>query len=169
MAVLGEAYRIMYISAGRTSGLTDVEAVVLKPDLSQAGVFPLAELGGLFHGCYYYDYLSSTSDPEGQYFSRVISLTEDIEDIVRFQLLPGSGGSGDNAIVVPPTAIFATVTNEELSALMIDDNDLWTYIKADQVRSVVKDEDAIHAIVSDIELTSNVNSNSTVVTTGLDI
>lgn len=162
MPTLGEPYTILYISKMR-SGLTDVQAVVLKPDLSQAGVFPMAELPGLFVGCYFYDYYSSTSDPKGQYFSRVYSPTEDVVDIVRFEMNTGGGTGGD--IVIPPTNLVATIVDSELMAYITDENDVWTYVRADQVRGVVASEETIVGVVSDNELSGDVNSNSTVAIT----
>lgn len=117
MSVLGQSYRIMYLSKG-VSGLTDVKAVVFKPDNTIAGVFPLTEIGGMFAGCYYYDFVSSTSDREGEYFSRVVSPTEDLSDIVRFGLYKQGGGDATQSL--SPNPLVAYIMSGSIDALVLE-------------------------------------------------
>lgn len=86
MGYLGVPYRILYLAKGYRSGLTDVVAVVVKPNGGMVGVFPMREFPAPFTGQYYYDYLSGQGDPQGEYFSLVISPTEQTQDSARISL-----------------------------------------------------------------------------------
>jgi hypothetical protein len=87
MGFLGKPYRVMYEAKRRLTGLTDITAVVLKPDNTLAGVFPMNAVGfGAFYGVYYFDFITTTSDPEGEYFVMVNSPTENNTSHLRLSL-----------------------------------------------------------------------------------
>jgi len=66
--------------------LTDVVALVLKPDLSISGPYPMVELPGYFRGLYYFDLITNPSDPQGEYVVLMVSPTEGTKDVYRIPL-----------------------------------------------------------------------------------
>ena len=77
MATLGTSYRVFYQSKNQASGLTGIFAQAKKPDGSTIGNFPLVELSGpMFLGCYYFDLITSASDPEGKWLIGIYSPSE---------------------------------------------------------------------------------------------
>lgn len=87
MALLGVPYRLAYEAKNFTSGLSNIIAVVLRPDGSFGSAMSMAELTAPgFAGIYAAQYASSTSDPEGEYLAVVISPTDNVRDVHRFTL-----------------------------------------------------------------------------------
>ena len=135
MATLGVPYTLMYQSRGN-SGLTNIVAFVRKPDNSVAGAFLMTEGAGAFLGCYFTDFYSSTTDPEGQYFARIFSPSEGgITDSVRFELI--KEGSGSATIVLPPTSnLKARVMNDKVVASLEPDRPLTARIELEETIGV---------------------------------
>lgn len=81
MARLGTPYRVVYHSKNGIAGLTGLTAQVLKPNGSVIGVFPLSPLpgGSFFNGLYYFDLITATTDPEGEWVGYISSPTEGIK------------------------------------------------------------------------------------------
>lgn len=80
MGTLGRSHRVMYQSKNNLSGLSDVFARVFKPNGAQAGNYPLVELPTpAFAGLYYFDFITSVSDPLGVYLGQVTSPTEGVQ------------------------------------------------------------------------------------------
>lgn len=76
----------MYEAARFRSGLTNVQAFILKPDGSLAGPFLLRELPSVFAGRYFFDFFTGPTDSEGEYFASIFSPTENIQTTVRISL-----------------------------------------------------------------------------------
>jgi len=75
--VLGQPHRITYISKSLVSGLTDIKAYVIKPDLTRVGPFLLSELAdSKFSGFYFFDYVTLAADAPGEYIGVVDSPSE---------------------------------------------------------------------------------------------
>lgn len=84
MAVLTIPERIVYSSKNGLSGLLDVVAYANKPNGAVAGPFPLVEfVSSRFRGLYYFDLLTSVSDPTGDWVINVISPSENIKTPVK--------------------------------------------------------------------------------------
>jgi len=80
MAYINEPYKIVYIAKNFTSGLTDVELIVFKPNMSKMGVYVLTEMqdpeGA---GIYYIDF--NDADVVGVYTFVVDSVTMPLKDV----------------------------------------------------------------------------------------
>lgn len=75
--VLGQAHRITYISKSLVSGLTDIKAYVIKPDLTRVGPFALNELADTkFSGVYFFDFNTAPTDSPGEYIGIIESPSE---------------------------------------------------------------------------------------------
>lgn len=158
MSVLGQPYRIMYLSKG-VSGLTNVVGVVFKPDNTVAGVFPLTEVPGLFAGCYIYDYVSSTSDREGEYFSRVVSPSEDITDIVRFTL--SKSGGGDAVQSLSPNPLVAYIMSGCIDATVLEAGKSQAVVDRSKLNASFSGEHALTAVVLDQFAEAQMSANET--------
>lgn len=89
MANLGTPYRIYYEAKGLQSGLTDVRAVIVKPNSVLAGVFPMTELPfASFQGVYYCDLITSPGDPAGEWVGSIYSPTQNIRSTLRISMQP---------------------------------------------------------------------------------
>lgn len=78
---IGKSHRVLYRAKKNVSGLLNIFAEVRKPDLTLIGPFVLTELIGInFAGIYYFDLLTSASDPEGEYSGTVVEPTSGIKD-----------------------------------------------------------------------------------------
>ena len=86
MDYLGTPHRVYYTAKVQTSGLGNIQALVFRPDGITSGPFALVPLPIMFSGMYYFDFLTSVSDPEGSYLAYIISPTEGVTDSVRFDL-----------------------------------------------------------------------------------
>ncbi len=86
MGYVSQPYRVLYESKGFRSGLTDIRAVVLKPDKTIAGPFVMSELPGILAGRYYFDYISGTSDQPGEYMIGIFSPSEVFQTTYRMPL-----------------------------------------------------------------------------------
>jgi hypothetical protein len=77
MAQLEQAERIVYIAKNLESGLSNINAHVMKPNGSLVGPFPLVEYTNpLFAGFYYFDFFTTSNDPLGTYVGVVNSQDE---------------------------------------------------------------------------------------------
>lgn len=75
--VLGQPHRITYTAKSLVSGLTDIKAYVIKPDLNRVGPFALNELADpKFAGFYFFDFITAPSDSPGEYFGIIDSPSE---------------------------------------------------------------------------------------------
>lgn len=82
MAFLGVPYRVVYAAKNFTAGVTPINARVIKPNNAVVGVFSLLALPS-FPGFYYFDLLTVTGDPEGEWICVVESPTEGVKDVTR--------------------------------------------------------------------------------------
>lgn len=55
MAFAGSTFRVRYASLNLTTGLTDVQLLVIRPDSTVDGPYTMTEEAG-YPGIYYYDY-----------------------------------------------------------------------------------------------------------------
>jgi hypothetical protein len=86
MAYLGVPYKIAYIAENFRTGLTDIIAMVELPDGTVCGPFDFTEsLGVGFGGIYTAIYTPHTYSPEGQYLALVISPTERVRSLIKFE------------------------------------------------------------------------------------
>lgn len=86
MGYVSSPYRVLYEAKGFRSGLTNVQAVIMKPDQSIAGPFTMTEMPSVFAGRYFFDFITSSSDPEGEYFAAIFSPTENFQTTFRLSL-----------------------------------------------------------------------------------
>jgi hypothetical protein len=104
MATLGLAERIVYEAQDQRTGLTNLVAYVTRSDLTVAGPYPLVEFASpFFKGLYYFDYVTSTGFPVGDYLFVVSSPTEGVRppQKVRFDqpiTVSGGGGGGGGSV-----------------------------------------------------------------------
>jgi hypothetical protein len=83
---LGIPDRVIYESKFFRTGLTNVMALVLKPNGSMSGPYSLIELPGPMAGRYSFDYMTSISDPEGEYFAMIYSPSDSLQTTKRLSL-----------------------------------------------------------------------------------
>lgn len=76
MGYLGVPFTLSYSARNYRSGLTNVIALVIKPNGSIAGPYQMSEAAAPFGGRYYAQFLTSTSDPEGEYLAEIFSPSE---------------------------------------------------------------------------------------------
>lgn len=87
MAFLGVSYRLAYEAKAFRTGLSNIIAVVLRPDGSFTPAMPMVELSTPgFTGIYAVQFPSSFSDPEGEYLAVIVSPTDNVRDVHRFTL-----------------------------------------------------------------------------------
>lgn len=146
----------MYLSNNGRPGLNNIVAVVLRPDKTINGIFPLTELPGMFKGCYIYDYLTSVDDAEGEYFSRVVSPTEGKSDIVRFSLARPAGA--DQSLAARPVNIQGYLVNRALDGTVEDAEDLIAVVSHGMISGYLKTVTRLQADVGDIHLRGTVRA-----------
>lgn len=97
-----------------TSGLTNIVAMVRKPNNATAGIYNLLEMAAPFSGMYYYDFLTTTSDPAGRYVAMIVSPTEQLQDTHPFEMENPVSLSGLQALIsaIIPINIDAYVGDE---------------------------------------------------------
>lgn len=86
MGYVSLPYRVVYEASSFRSGLTDIRALVLKPDLSVSGPYAMTEMPSAFRGRYFFDFITSASDPEGEYVTMIVSPSENIQTTIRLSL-----------------------------------------------------------------------------------
>lgn len=95
MAYLGVSYQLAYEAKNFRSGLTDIIAMVVKPNGAVVGPVSLTEFVAMgFQGLYGYSFVTQLNDPEGEYLASIISPTENIRDFHRFTLDQRPAASG---------------------------------------------------------------------------
>lgn len=93
MAVVGKTFRVHYTAKNHTSGLTDVEMIVTKPDGTKMGVYTLTEYVDVDRqGVYYYDFVDA--DVEGVYLFMVNSATKPLKDESQIYFTPSESNIG---------------------------------------------------------------------------
>ena len=72
----------------------------MKPDGSIAGPYIMREMPSVFAGRYFFDFLTSATDPQGEYFAVIFSPTENFQTTFRLSLyqIPASQISVDTGI-----------------------------------------------------------------------
>jgi hypothetical protein len=83
---VAQPYRVLYESKGFRSGLSDIRAVVLKPDKTIAGPFVMSELPGILAGRYCFDYITGPTDQPGEYIVGIFSPSENFQTTYRMPL-----------------------------------------------------------------------------------
>lgn len=87
MAYLGTPFRLAYEAKNFRPGLTDVKALVTKPDSTFAGVFTMREMPFVsFQGVYVYDLMTSNGDPEGEWIVIYYSPSEGVKTSSRLSM-----------------------------------------------------------------------------------
>ena len=86
MGYVTKPYRIIYEARNFTTGLSNVQAFVLKPNLTSIGPFMLTELPSVFGGRYYFDLMTGPTDPTGEYIAAIFSPAEGIQTTHRVSL-----------------------------------------------------------------------------------
>ncbi len=129
MGFIASPYRVLYEAVGFRTGLTDVQAAILKPDNSIAGVFPMMECPTPFSGRYYFDYITSSSDPQGEYFAMIVSPSEAQQQTLRISLYKGqqspsilSGATAITGFVLPDDNITSYTNNDNILGIVTDQN-----------------------------------------------
>jgi len=68
MSILGIPYRVVYIAQNFTTGLAGITAKVKPPTGAVRGAFALLEFAEAeFKGMYFFDFITSSVDPEGEW------------------------------------------------------------------------------------------------------
>ncbi len=85
--ILGKPYKFIYSSKGFIPSLTDIIALVKKPDGTAFGTFNLTEFSGsIFQGVYSFDLPNDLNDPEGEYSVIVYEQTSGHREISKVSL-----------------------------------------------------------------------------------
>lgn len=129
MGYIGTPYRVVYESKDFVSGLLDVAGAVIKPNGVRVGPYPLSEMLAPFQGRYYFDFMTSGSDPAGEYFALVVSPSEQIQDTKRISLYVDPSAvvqAAADQITAASDAILASVATieAELAAMTIAVNNV---------------------------------------------
>ena len=99
MGYLTIPFRVVYESKSFRQGLTNVVAFVIKPNNSIAGPYPMTEFPSPFLGRYFFDFITNSLDPEGEYFVAIYSPSDSTTTTKRVSLYlkPASQASLDAA------------------------------------------------------------------------
>lgn len=82
IGVLGRPHRVSYVSRNFLTGLTDVKAYVLLPNLTRVGPFSLTESADpKFVGYYFFSFPTLVSDAPGEYIGIVESPSEPVPGV----------------------------------------------------------------------------------------
>lgn len=107
----------MYEAKQLEHGLSGIQACVLRPDNTVDGPFSLTELPAPFTGRYVYNYPSTLSYPEGDYFAFVSSPMDETFTTYRFELFkPWATESGVSGLFTGGFEL-AVPTSLELPAM----------------------------------------------------
>ena len=134
---LGKPYKFFYSARNFVSGLTDIIALVKKPDGSTHGTFPLTELSGsLFFGTYFFDLTTIQADLSGEYTIVIYEQTAIFREISKVSMSLPSGDDLDVSIeaelfgkissdiiigkIEASTNLIGVIENIELSGKIID-------------------------------------------------
>lgn len=103
--LIGRPLTVTYMAKNYQTGLTNIRAYVMKPDLTVVGAFPLMEyIHPLFSGVYSFEYVTNMTDSEGKYLITIVSPTEGhrVNISANFKRILSSGSitSGDVEAIV---------------------------------------------------------------------
>ena len=144
MAITGTPYRIMYQAPRNTTGLTDVVAYVITPELAVEGPFAMMEMPGNFEGTYFYDYDTLDTSLAGEYFVRCYSATiGQYSDVLRISF-SNPGGSDIQSLLrllaqIIPFTINAKVSDQDIKASVYGDPVLFARLESDAIYVTVRD------------------------------
>lgn len=93
MAFLGQPERVFYEAKNFRSGLANITVNIKRPD-GNTNTAPMNELPAPFLGVYFYDLMTSMTDPIGEYLFLVNSPTENRKDITIRFFEPAQSGGG---------------------------------------------------------------------------
>ena len=175
MGFIQTPYRVIYESRNFVHGLTNIQAIVVKPNNVLAGPFPLVEFAAPLSGRYYFDYITSASDPEGEYFCAIyaandsmnqttqrISLYKKPADIdltvleAELEALNGLLGSLASSLV--PPGIYSSLDGSIINGLVQPSREIQGYVlKEDQVTDIISTE-SISASSGEEDLAYSVES-----------
>lgn len=149
MANLGTAYRLAYEAKNFRSGLTDVVAVISRPDGTIDGPYSCVEMLGVFTGVYAATYMSSLGYPEGEYLAAYVSPTENLRALSRFTLQKPPLLPSD--IVIPSNTTIEAVLGGSAGTIdaILRKDDLYAEITGGSVEAVLSAEsESISGIIN---------------------
>lgn len=84
IGTLGKPYRVVYTAKNFVSGLSQITATVIRPDLTISPSYEMYEFDNVaLKGCYYYDLETSADDPLGDYIVIINNPEQSMKDGIR--------------------------------------------------------------------------------------
>jgi hypothetical protein len=151
---LGKPYKFFYSARNFTSGLTDIIALVKKPDGSAKGTYSLSELSGsLFVGTYYFDLPTTQNEPEGEYSVIIYEQTSAHREIakVTLQLTTGSVEQDINP------ELFGTISSEALTYKIAKDLPIYGVLSANRLTGVIMADSRVNGIMQSNVITAKIS------------
>lgn len=141
MANLGTPYRVVYAAKNFVSGVTGIVAKVMKPNNAVLGVYALSALpGGVdFAGLYYFDLITSTLDPEGEWVVVIQSPTEGIKDAQRISFSLRAEDV-EKAAYLFGQRITAVITKEKAKTCVVQSSRIVAAIKDQKIAKVFQEQ-----------------------------
>jgi hypothetical protein len=163
MGYLTVPYRVIYESKG-LSGLTNVKAMVFKPDNALAGPFAMAELPNPLLGIYYFDFYTSDSDPQGEYFAVVASPTEGIRYTVRMSMYGLPEGAADISPLIRPDIIGKVLSNNPISGVVMESDAIQGSLNNPNLIATVQGDETIIGLVPPADnILANFDESGTII------
>jgi len=136
MALLGLPYKIIYHAKDLTTGLSNIEATVRKPDGSSLGPLTLAEetVPGMT-GIYSVSFSTALSDPEGEWYGIIDSQDESHRAPFRISFTKPTAGTVQDGEcekiigIVGSTKIKGVIAGSELVGKIKDETSIKGYVK----------------------------------------
>ena len=154
MARLGIANKIIYSSKDHVTGLENITAKVIKPNGLVMGPFNLSEITEPgFEGNYFFNFSTSLSDPEGDYFGTIFSADENHRTNFKVSVYASESGGGSGPVSTdseePLIGIIEDIT---ISGSICDDDDF--------VLGNITDSNLSGEMGDDSLVSGNVDSNT---------
>lgn len=158
MPYLGVPYRLAYEARSYRTGLTNVVALVYRPDGNIQGPFVLVEGTGVFLGVYSYNLSTSVNDPEGEYLVAYVSPTENIRAMARFTRELRPSGSTGLVVLPSPVAVVGIVSESPTVQAQVSEVGISAVVDDTVVEGVVS-ESLIAAAIAEAGVSGIVNQS----------
>lgn len=150
MPFLGTTYRLAYEAKNLATGLTNIVAMVYRPDGAVVGPIPLVEIGGAFAGIYAANYISDVLDPEGEYLVAYVSPTDMIRAPARFTMEVRPTGTTLFVRLQPsPPSVIGTVLDPASVVGQVAPDSVVGVISPDGVEAEISNSQAVGLVSND--------------------
>ena len=154
---LGKPHRIVFSAKNFVSGLTDINIKVLKPNGSLHVNSTMAEFTESgFEGVYYYNILTTTNDPEGEYAVVINSVSQSYASNTKVTLVDGFGGGSVGTAENTNPELFGKIIESKITGKILQDSSLTGKIQSNLLSGQLIDN-TIKAIIQSEKIIAKIS------------